>query len=283
MHGAIQKSIPPRHLNESAQDTNRDTNRAPDPKFLHGFDDLSIARRYAAESIALLRRSGFSVAMEFDLSDWARIMGDVPDSVMVNPAFDPKHCDMDASNAFWLRISDAQGTCAIIADKLLVCDDYLEEMAAGRIHYSRPRPEQAIELAQNLPYGKYSGKIGCAGGLWVNPRARKQGLSWILPRLVRAYSVQFWDVDRHCAVVIGTTRTSGLVEEAYGFQEVHLMSDSYFPPMDRSVHAYVIHINRQEIVNQFLVDLEAMTQNRDQKVRDVATIVGKRQNQAAVR
>jgi hypothetical protein len=61
------------------------------PAFLDGFDDLSIARRYAAESIALLRRSGFSVAMEFDLSDWAQIMETAENSILTNPAFDPTH------------------------------------------------------------------------------------------------------------------------------------------------------------------------------------------------
>jgi GNAT superfamily N-acetyltransferase len=253
------------------------------PAFLDGFDDLSIARRYAAESIALLRRSGFSVAMEFDLSDWVQIMAKIPDSVMLNPAFDPRHSRLDATNSFWLRISDADGTCAIIADKYVVTDDYLKDMAAGRVYYETPGEHQRIELEPGLPMGKYTGRIGCAGGLWVHPRARKQGLSWLLPRLVRAYSIQFWDVERHCAIVVEGTRKSGLVENAYGFQEVHLMSTGYFPPTDRDQQIYVIHIDREEIMNQFLLDLEAMSKNSDQKVRDVATIVGHRKDQPLVR
>lgn len=72
----------------------------PLPDFLNGFDDLSIARRYAAESIALLRRSGFTVAMEFDLSDWAQIMETAENSILTNPAFDPAHSRLDASNSF---------------------------------------------------------------------------------------------------------------------------------------------------------------------------------------
>jgi len=247
-----------------------------------GLSDLEIARQYAAESIALLRRSGFTVSMEFHLADWAEIMEQVPDRVMVNPAFDPKHSDLDASNSFWLRVADRQGTVAIIADKVVTCDDYLIEMAAGRLYYRDPSPEQRIELCDGLPYGRYTGRIGCAGGLWVHPRARKQGLSWLLPRLVRSYSVQFWDVDRHCAVIFDGTKNAGLVERVYGFSEIHLMTTGYFPPNERPETIHVIHIDRPAIIRQFLMDLESLTADRDQKVRDVATIVGKRQDQAAV-
>ena len=170
----------------------------------------------------------------------------------------------------------------MIADKLVVCDDYLEELRSCRMYYADPTDTQRIELAQDLPFDRFSGRIGCAGGLWVHPRARKQGLSWLLPRLVRSYSVQFWGVDRHCAVVVESTRSSGLVEQAYGFQDVHLLTTGYFPPAEKPVTVYVIHISRDEILEQFSVDLEAIAQDRDQKVRDVATIVGKRKDQAAI-
>ena len=61
------------------------------------------------------------------------------------------------------------------------------------------------------------------------------------------------------------------------------MSTGYFPPTDRDQQIYVIHIDREEIMNQFLLDLEAMSKNSDQKVRDVATIVGHRKDQPLVR
>ena len=65
MHGAVEQfSQTTKDRFTEGNRTNTDT-----PAFIDGLDDLSIARRYAAESIALLRRSGFSVAMEFDLSD----------------------------------------------------------------------------------------------------------------------------------------------------------------------------------------------------------------------
>lgn len=278
MHTAIEHSSLANHTTLAHQNSVG----TPLPVFLDGFDDLSIARRYAAESIALLRRSGFTVAMEFDLSDWAQIMETAENSILTNPAFDPAHSRLDASNSFWLRISDKHGTCAVIADKLVVCDDYLEELRSCRMYYADPTETQRIELAQDLPFGRFSGRIGCAGGLWVHPRARKQGLSWLLPRLVRSYSVQFWGVDRHCAVVVESTRSSGLVEQAYGFQDVHLLTTGYFPPAEKPVTVYVIHISRDEILEQFSVDLEAIAQDRDQKVRDVATIVGKRKDQAAI-
>ena len=99
---------------------------------------------------------------------------------------------------------------------------------------------------------------------------------------MRSYSIQFWDVDRHCAVVVESTRSSGLVEKAYGFQDVHLLTNGYFPPAEQPVTVYVIHISRNEILDQFSVDLEAIAQDRDQKVRDVATIVGERKNQTAI-
>ena len=113
-------------------------------------DDASVARLYASEAISMMRRSGYTVTMEFHLGDWADIMANIPDRVMLNPAFDPTHSDLDPSNSFWLRVSDRNGTVAIIADKLVECDDYLVEMAAGRIYYRDPGPNKPSSW--NLTY-----------------------------------------------------------------------------------------------------------------------------------
>jgi GNAT superfamily N-acetyltransferase len=245
-------------------------------------DDQRIAADFQRLAFEALARSGFYATMDGDLSNWVDVLRCAPQISIINPTFDPSQSDLRTGSAFWIEVRDANGTVATITNRLFEIDDYVEEVAAGRVHYADPRPDQVIRVRPDVPWGHYNGRVGNAGGLWVHPRARKQGLSWLLPRLMRAYSVQLWNVDRHCALVFGDINDAGLVQDAYGFPDVHLLSTDYFPPSGRAAKVYLIHIHRKAIVEQFLEDNVRMSANRDKHMRDIATIVSKRKHQAAV-
>lgn len=243
---------------------------------------LELAQRYMTESIGLLQRSGYRLSLNFDLSGWAALLRSAPKIGIVNPTFDPAHSDLRANEAFWLQLNDEVGVAACIADRLFRTDDFVaNELATGRVWYASPGEGARPELLPDVPLGRYTGRVGHAGGLWVHPRRRKDGLSWILPRLVRALSIINWSVDRHCGLVFEGIHDSGLSAQAYGFPELHAVVEGYFPPTRADARVFVIHIDLDQIVAQFEDDLVRMT-DRHCEMRDVATIVGQRVHQPMV-
>jgi len=244
---------------------------------------LELAQRYMTESIGLLQRSGYRLSLNFDLAGWAALLRSAPRIGIVNPTFDPAHSDLKPNEAFWLQLNDDVGIAACIADRLFITDDFVAgELATGRVWYARPGDGDQPELLPGAPLGRYTGRVGHAGGLWVHPRRRKDGLSWLLPRLVRALSIMNWSVDRHCGLVFEGIHDSGLSAHAYGFPESHMVVEGYFPPVRGTARVFVIHIDRDQIAEQFEADLVRMTDG-DCQMRDVATIVGQRVHEPVVR
>lgn len=244
---------------------------------------LELAQRYMTESIGLLQRSGYRLSLIFDLSGWAALLRAAPKIGIVNPTFDPAHSDLKPNEAFWLQLNDDSGVAACIADRLFVTDDFISrEIATGHVWYAHPGGGDQPEMLPTAPFGRYGGRVGHAGGLWVHPRRRKDGLSWLLPRLVRALSIINWSVDRHCGLVFEGIHDSGLSAQAYGFPESHMIVEGYFPPVRGDARVFVIHIDREQIAAQFEEDLIRMTDG-DCQMRDVATIVGQRVHEPVVR
>ncbi len=209
---------------------------------------LELAQRYMTESIGLLQRSGYRLSLNFDLSGWAALLRAAPKIGIVNPTFDPSSSDLRPNEALWLQVNDDAGVAACVADRLFVTDDFVGcELASGRLWYARPGDDDRPELLPTAPIGRYAGRIGYAGGLWIHPRRRKDGLSWLLPRLVRALSIINWSVDRHCGLVFEGIHDSGLSAQAYGFPESHMVVEGYFPPVRGTARVFVIHIDRDQI------------------------------------
>lgn len=233
----------------------------------------SIAQRYMTESIGLVRRSGYQMSLNFDMAGWAALMRSAPKITIVSPTFDPEQSDLRPGEAFWLQVCDELGAAACIADRLLVTDDFVRsEVATGRIWYARPTEEDRPGLSDTVPVGRFGGRVGHAGGLWVHPRRRKDGLSWLLPRFMRALSIFYWDVDRHCGMAFAGLHDSGLSARAYGFPESHVMIEGHYPPMKADARVFLLHIDRDQIVSQFEDDLARMTDG-EPTLHDVATIV----------
>ena len=243
---------------------------------------IELAQRYLTESIALLQRSGYRLSLNFDLGGWATLLRSAPKIGIVNPTFDPAHSALKPNEAFWLQLNDDVGVAACIADRLFVTDDFVGgELASGRLWYAAPADADRPALLPGVPLGRFTGRVGHAGGLWVHPRRRKDGLSWLLPRPVRALSIINWSVDRHCGLVFEGIHDSGLSAQAYGFPESHVVVECYFPPTRSDARVFVIHIDLEQIAAQFEDDLGRMTDGNCQ-MRDVATIVGQRVHEPMV-
>ena len=242
------------------------------------------ARRYLKSSIELIQRSGFKMSLIFEMESWASLMRSVPRATIVNPTFDPSFSDLSPGDAFWISISDTSGSVvACIADRLIQTENFMAEIESGRLWYNSPSPEQRVELTTEASDLLYPGMVGHAGGLWVHPKARGIGLSWLLPRLCRALSIMNWNVDRHCGMVFGDLYASGMTAQSYGFPESARCINGWFPPTHSEQLVYVVHISREQLLSQLQEDIDIIDGAGDKGMRDIATVVGKGQQQAPIR
>jgi hypothetical protein len=246
------------------------------------FDTTS--RKLAQTYIRRLERDGLYVTISSDMAAWVRMMKAMPKTRVVNPTFDPDCSQLDASNSFWVRITDmADNPVACIANRLFVSDDYVGLIRSWRLWYDRG-PTQVrplnIVLSDEVPF--IEGRVGHHGGLWVHPGHRKRGLSYVLPRLTRALSLSTWDVAWHAGMVFGDLGDSGLPKWGYGYTDMALCIDGYFPVTDRDERVYMTYIDRPAMLQQARRDLDLLELHADQQLVDVVAVAGERQGEARV-
>lgn len=238
---------------------------------------IETARSYYREMMALIVRSGYRISIENDMRQWKHIMQTGPATVGVSSIFDPDKADYEPADAFWLRVSNEQAeTVAIICDRLVQTPDFVDFVEETGM-FAAPYIRHPLDAT-------LSGKIGHAGGLWVHPNSRKTGLSWALPRLVRALSVIHWGVDRHCGIILTGLADAGFGNHIYGFPRSWLaLSGGDFRPTGKEERLFVIDIDADEIAGQQTFELKRIMDDGAQDLIDVAAIGRKRHDQAAVR
>ena len=247
-------------------------------------DPVAAPRKLVRTTQQRLEREGFYLTINSDMSAWARMMRAMPKTRVVNPTFDPECSQLDATNSFWVRVTDAaDNPVACIANRLFVTDDYVDLMRTWRLWYDRgPRQIRPLNIVLPPEAPFVSGRIGHHGGLWVHPGHRKRGLSYLLPRLTRALSLVNFQVDWHCGMVFGDLGDSGLPKWGYGYTGMDLCIDGYFPVTEREERVYMTYISRDEMLNQARWDLDLLELHADEQLVDIVTVAGERQREARV-
>ena len=242
-----------------------------------------IAQRFIAKSIDLLRSAGFTLSLEFELAQWVAFMETTGTRGIINPTFNPQYSDIEPGTGLWLRISDKQGTVACAGLRLLMIENFAAEVTTGRIFFRDAEQRQAPAATLDPNAFDYGGRVGHAGGLFVHDRAKKQGLSWLITRLCRAIATLQWSVDRQCGLAMGVLYGRGFCDQIYGFQDIDRVIDGYFPPTDCDAVLYMNHITSDDLVDQLAADLVAFENHPTGDLRDLAPIVGERQQKPAIR
>jgi len=240
------------------------------------FTKIDTARSYYRETMALMVRSGYRISIETDMGEWKYIMQTAPATTAVSSMFDPAKANFQPGDAFWLRVSNENAeTVAIICDRLIETEDFVSFVEDTGM-FAAPYERHEIDI-------RLAGKIGHAGGLWVHPKARKTGLSWVLPRIVRALSVMHWGVDRHCGIILTGLAEAGFASRIYGFSRSWLaLSGDSFRPTGKAEGLLVIDINADEIARQQAFELERIVDHGAQNLVDIATIGRERHDKPAV-
>ncbi len=239
-------------------------------------DEIGLARRYSRAVLRTLYDEGFLVTFDRDLEQWARFVEASGNSV--NPTFDPRSSEIDPETCFWMKVTRRSGEpVACIADQVIESDDYVALMADGRLWFRDPDPAEMARAAFVLkPPGRIGGRIGHHGGLVVLPAWRARGLAGLLTRLARALSIERWQVDWHCGVTFAHLAERDYPRRIYGYADMHLCFDGYFPPIGADARIYMTTIDKAQMLEQMRQELRAGELDGDQQPVDRRVAPGQR-------
>lgn len=244
--------------------------------------DYTIAADFVAEAVSVLRRSGFKFTINFEMAEWVDFLE--RHGAFANPTFDPRECEITPYTGFWIGIYDDRGLCSVNAARLFRSGDFRRDyLLTGKIHYDNPPAGFEPELFTGETEGMlWDGMVGHSGGIWVHPRARKQGLPWLMPRICRALAIQQWNIDRHTCLILDGLKKAGFSSKVYGYPEGWPIFEGFHPCTQAESRVHFLHIERPAIVAQLAADLADFRDKGDQQLVDLATVIGKREDQAAI-
>jgi len=226
-------------------------------------------------SLAWLEDHHYTLTVDVDMARWARTMAEAVTEPSINPTFNPRFNDLSPANSFWLDIRAGSQTIATSAARHFITDDLLGLMRSMRL-WRDPAPIEDGELIVVPPphMPLISGSVGHEGGLWVHPSHRKRGLSAILPRLTRAFSLRQWNPNWLTGVARRGIGECGIVKWSYGYPHVEPCFEGYFPPTRNYERLYVAYMNRDELIaGLFPNTLPWFQPDGDQKIADAAVRV----------
>jgi hypothetical protein len=223
-----------------------------------------------------LDRRQLQLAIEPDLAGWAAHMRQAPATKGLNPTFDPAFSLIGRRNSFWVNIMHEGRTIACGANRVFETDDYLELKRSLRLWFDREPVPFRERLDVIVPDGVplIAGRVGHEGGLWVHPAHRKRGLSFLIPRLVRAISLGRFAVEWQCGVNFEDLTKSGLPVTAYGFPHCVPCIDGFFPPTGRNERMHMVYMSRLELLAIQRETIVRLRSDRHDQPVDAAALAG---------
>jgi hypothetical protein len=137
-----------------------------------------------------------------------------------NPSFDPDVSHL-GSDAFWLRIEDRNGRIiASHAERIFSCDDFIRDIVATDELWFARGANQNLESWRTeitAPPARISGKVGYAGGMFIQPEHRGSGLALFLPYLSRSLCLRNHQTQWHTGLVHLNIASSPIPTHRYGY------------------------------------------------------------------
>lgn len=189
---------------------------------------------------------GISVTVETDFEEFAFLRKRAGEGGCY-PAVDPAHSRLD-KDAFWVRVEDREGNLVgLYAERIYRCEDFMELLRSERLWFDR-----SLRLVSNgyrpleESFESFGGVVGHGCGLWIHPSARRHGLSAWLPDFQRALAVRNYDLGWQTCLVFEALAEH--TRKAYGYTDVRLVVDGYFPVTRSDARVYLGRMTRQEVV-----------------------------------
>lgn len=195
-----------------------------------------------------LEAMGLTVEVESDFGALRRFLD--AQGTFANPTFDPAHSRMDLHD-FWLRVNDRHGRgVGCSAERMFEVVDFVDLMRTGRLWYGQGF--HAIghddEVPVSQPSQHVGGRVSHSGSTWVHPAWRGQRLAMYLTYLSRALSFQSFACAFNTGIVRHALSLTRVPRETYGYANVELVIDDYFPPLGCQDQIYLCWLSRAEFV-----------------------------------
>jgi hypothetical protein len=165
-----------------------------------------------------------SITIDDDMSGLQRYLAN--SGAYPNPSFDPGVSDL-RSDAFWLRIEDSNGrVIASHAERIFSCDDFINDIVAtDELWFARGINEspESWRTAITAPPVHISGKVGYAGGMFIQKEHRGSGLALFLPYLSRSLCLRNYQTQWHTGLVHLNIASSPVPTLCYGYPRTSMI------------------------------------------------------------
>lgn len=184
------------------------------------------------------RNVGIRLSLSSDFQDLQTInQNNRVDWYPLTPNFDPTECELDASNAFWLKGVDAKGDVVLChAVRLYALAGSLKSSVEDLSFYydSQDRARSlGVHTAVSAPSAAMTGRLAYSGALWVRSDFRGFGLARLIPPLSRTLALTRWYPANHTCFLTQPTVEKGM-GPVYGYDNLEyaitLANMPGFPP-----------------------------------------------------
>jgi hypothetical protein len=202
-----------------------------------------------SEKIAAL---GLDVFVESNFRDFSSLRRQLAPKSIQNPSFDPDHCALSLHNAFWLRAVDQDGdTVAMMAQRVFDTKSFLDELKSLRLWHDLPDHLNGVLRISDCEFAeRLTGRVGHAGGLWIEPTYRKKNLSGLMDHLSRGLCLRNFWFDYMTGNIGTELAATGIGFQQYGFPEVGGRLEFDFFQPGQKITFVIGHMSRAQSVER---------------------------------
>lgn len=180
------------------------------------------------------------------LSDFMKSRG-----AFLNTTFDPEYSNLGVMD-FWLKLTDrktGEGV-ACSAERIIEVVDFTRMIATGEIWYeggfARHFDYRSVPILK--PSRHVGGVVSHSGSTFTDPKRRGQGLATYLTYLSRALSFANFGADFNTGFVLQRLTENTVARVTYGYPNVELVFNAYFPPLGSKEKLYLCYMHKDEFV-----------------------------------
>jgi hypothetical protein len=210
------------------------------------------------------RRKGVSLRIRHDFDELLRTNEAYTERGIWYPllnGFNPKCAELKPENSVWVSGEDENGEIAVTAACRIFnwCGTSLAEQART-VWYGRDLGQACVVTAKAAV--QIVGTVGWGGASWVRPDFRGRHLSYLIPRVLKAYVASRWPVDWiFCFIGIDNVRRG--LAASYGYK--NLSHSVFYPssPHGEQVIAYTRVSEFYEELTAFMAAGESIMEAGD--------------------
>ena len=214
-------------------------------------NELDLTQDYVDYARVFFRDLGLTFRASNDFDEMRRELDGNPDWHGFSETVDPDRVVMEAPEAFWGGLWDNDGHIrASHLCRRVRTENFVREYESNRLFGNKvPVVDwKPIETTGELPC--LSGTFVLSAALWVHPAYRKRGINNVLPRLMRALALRFFDpLDHYGFLIVDTPKSREWAVRRVNAPNVATLSTGYYPPRKKELNVLLAWMERSQIID----------------------------------